>query len=332
MHKIHLGLSILLMIAGTTVSFGQTKALVGQYFQNLPAHAPALTGANEFMDFRLAVRQQWAGFEGAPSNVFLSGYSPIKNRGDMTRYQLMRLGTVKENKQPVIKFKHGVGAFLQSNKQDLFRQLRFNINYAVHIPVFQRTYLSFGVSAGFKNEKIDIANVNLKNEVDDATYQSLLNNGAETSDFNLSGGISLNSERYYVAYTALPLINAYMKGNEHLVDNHDYLRHQVLLGARFFLNQDVELIPNGFVRMDKSIPLLLDAGIRLRYQQKYWAGISYRNDETLIGMLGLTHDDRWKFSYSYEYGLSDFSKYHQGTHEVVLGVQLFNYNKYASMW
>ena len=313
-----------------TASFSQSRPLLGQYFQNLPAFAPALTGANDFLDIRFSYRQQWVGFEGAPRTVYLSAYSSLQNKEKETWPGTLRLG--EGDLDATIQLKHGIGGYLRYNEEGAFKQQDFNLNYAVHVPVFRRTYLSFGVSAGLNNEKVDIADITVKNGAGDETYQSYLSDGASNTYFNLTGGFALTSDRYYLAYSALPLLRTFVSGNEKVYQDESYMRHQILAGGRLYLNQDVELIPNGFLRIDKTMPVLFDAGLRLRYQQKYWTGLSYRNDGTFIGMLGLTFNDLLSLSYSYELGTSDISTYHHGTHEVLLGLQLFNFKRYTSMW
>lgn len=327
MKKIYLTIVIALIY---TTSYGQSKPLLGQYFQNLPAFAPALTGANDYLDIRLSYRQQWVGFEGAPRTVYLSAYSSLKSKEKNLQERSLRLE--EKNEASGTKLKHGIGGYLQSNEEGPFKQLDFNLNYAVHVPVFHRTYLSFGVSAGLNNEKIDIADITVKNGSIDQTYQSWLNDGTANTYLNLQGGFALNSDHYYVAYSTVPFLRTFLSGNENVYEDEDYMRHQIATGGRLYLNQDVELIPNGFVRIDKAMPLLFDAGMRVRYQQKYWTGVSYRNTGTIIGMLGLNVNDLWNLSYSYEYGVSDLSSYNSGTHEIVLGIQLFNYKRYTSMW
>ncbi|ELR73781.1 hypothetical protein C900_01391 [Fulvivirga imtechensis AK7] len=312
-------------------SFSQSRPLIGQYFQNLPAFAPALTGANDFLDLRLSMRQQWAGFDGGPQTYYLSGYGILKgNTADQYRYRSLRLGAPQSN-DIKMQLRHGVGGYILSDQVGPFKQLDVKLNYAVHVPVFHRTFLSFGVSAGLANDKVDISDVSVKNPIDN-TYQSYLQDGTSNTYFNLSGGLALNSDRYYISYSLAPLINTFAGGNEGTSIEDESVRHQILLGGRLTISQDVELLPNAFLRIDNTMDPLFDAGLRARYQQKYWVGISYRNSETLIGMLGLVVNDLWKISYSYEYGMGDFNTYNNGTHEIVLGVQLFNYNRYTSMW
>lgn len=312
--------------------FSQGRPLLGQYFQNMPAFAPALTGANEFLDIRLSVRQQWTGFEGAPRSYFLAGYGMIKgNAADQHRYRSLRLGSSGNSKEEA-RIRHGAGGYVQSDEQGAYKQFDFKLNYAVHVPVFHRTFFSFGVSAGLSNDKIDILDISVKNSMDDMTYQSYLENGTSNTYMNATAGLALNSDRYYVSYSLLPLFNTFVGGNESNHIKNTDMRHQILAGIRLALSQDVEVIPNGFLRLEETIPALFDAGVRVRFQQKYWMGVSYRNSDTFIGMLGLVVNDLWKISYSYEYGTGDFNTYNNGTHEFVIGVQLFNYRRYTSMW
>lgn len=322
-----------LMAAMALASYGQAKPLLGQYFQNLPAFAPALTGANDFLDLRLSTRQQWTGFEGAPSTYYLSAYGAIKGKvTDQYRYRSLRLGVSGPEEKTLLTLKHGIGGYIQSDVQGPYKQFDINVNYAVHIPVFRTTFLALGVSTGLSSDKVDIADINVKNGMDDLTYQAYLMDGTSSTYFNVTAGLALHSDRYYVSYSMMPLFSTFIGGNETAhIENMD-IRHQVMAGSRFFVSQDVELIPNGFVRIEKTMPVLFDAGLRVRYQQKYWAGLSYRNSDTIIGMLGIQFHDIWKLSYSYEYGTGSLSNYNNGTHEIVLGVQLFNYNRYTSMW
>src|SRR5690606_29174698 len=110
--------------------------------QNMPAFNPALAGANDFLDLRMGVRQQWMGFEGAPSTLYLSGYGTL---GGYKQQAHQRHSLRTEQPAPANSMsrasmiKHGLGANLQMDEQGPFQQMEFNLNYAVHVPVNYRT-------------------------------------------------------------------------------------------------------------------------------------------------------------------------------------------------
>src|SRR5690606_19536272 len=161
--------------------------------------------------------------------------------------------------------KQGLGGNLQTDEQGPFRQMEINLNYAVHIPVSHRTYLSMGLSPGIYHAKVDFSNVEVMDLDRDETYLNLLENGESSAFFQLSGGFSLYSDRYYAAYSMMQLTHAHIGGNESMNNEGKEVRHQFMGGYRFYLNQDFELVPNAFVRMEKTMPLLWDAGARIQY-------------------------------------------------------------------
>lgn len=327
--------TILIALFVLTVSIkvlGQTTPLVGQYFQNLPAFAPALTGANDYLDIRLSSRQQWAGFEDAPQTHFLSAYSSLnkkeanQNKTHSLPVANSNLGNLKN------RLRHGVGGYFQTDNAGAFSKTNFNLNYAIHVPVFRKTFLSFGVTTGITNSKIDVNDVTVKNQANDQTYLSYLENGGSNFNYNLAAGMALYSDRYYFSYSMRNMVQALISGNETFNSSNESRSHQFMVGSRHYLNQNVELIPNAFLRLENTMPALIDFGLRMRYQQKYWTGISYRNSGTVIGMLGMAFNDLLLLSYSYEYGTGELGSYTNGTHEIVLGLQLFNNKRFTSMW
>lgn len=217
------------------------------------------------------------------------------------------------------------------DEQGPFQQMEFNLNYAVHVPVNYRTYLALGLSPGIYNAKIDFLKVSV-NDPSDPTYDRLVENGESSTFFQLSGGLSLYSDRFYVGYSTMQLTRALLSGNEALNNKTQSMRHQVMGGYRFYLNQDIELVPNAFVRMEESVPLLWDAGARVQYKGTFWLGASYRNDDSLVGMLGLLLKDKFRVGYSYEHKMTGAANFNSSSHEIVLGLQLFNYSRYVSMW
>lgn len=336
MKHIFLAIAAILFLGSTAEA--QDKVLLGQYFQNMPAFNPALTGANDFLDLRMGYRQQWMGFDGAPKTMYLSGYGAINavEEKSYSRHSI-RTGELESNSNEVKNgflsgMKQGIGGNIQTDEQGPYSQLEVNLNYAVHVPVNYRTYLSFGLMPGIYTAKVDFSRVEVADMENDQAYQNLLENGETSTFFNLSGGVSLYSDRYYAAYSMMQLTHSLIGGNEALNNDGAEIRHQVMGGYRFYLNQDFELVPNAFIRMEKAMPVLWDAGARVQYKGQFWMGASYRNDDSLIGMLGMLYNDMVRIGYSYEHKTGTSETFNSGSHELTLGLQFFNHSRYISMW
>ena len=299
-----------------TSASAQTNPLLGQYFQNLQAYNPAHAGMNDYLDINMGIRQQWAGFEGSPRTLYLSANGILKfNRSTES--------TAKPG------FKHGLGGYLFSDKQGPYKQSEISLAYAAHVPLTSDLYLSLGASPAIYNAKVDMSDVWVKDMANDQTYQSMIANGSSNTYLHVNMGISLYSKNFYFSYSMAEAAKVSLSGNEEISDQ---MRHHILGGYRIDLENNFELMPNAFIRFDQTKPAFYEGGIRARYQENYWLGACYRNDHTYVGMLGFTFNDKYRLGYSFEYKTKDISRYSNGTHEINIGLRLFNHAGSASMW
>lgn len=307
----------------------QSNVLMSQYFQNMPAFAPGLTGSNDYLDIRTGYRQQWTGFEGAPKTFFLSSYGAIHTTYNPYKTNSARVSNISPYGKNDIKI--GLGGYIFLDELGAFRQLDAMTNLGVHVPIHDRTYLSLGMSTGVNKSEIDFSKLFVLDQ-DDARYESYVQNGPDNLYFKVNSGMAIYSPRFYLSYAAMHLVNSLISGNEPVNHSKQVIQHNILGGYRFSLSRKVELIPNAYVRYDTSSPLLFDAGTRLRYNRNFYIGISYRNDQSLISMAGVTLNDMFKIWYSYEYKFLNYQGFNPSSHEITLGIQLFNHEKYTTFW
>lgn len=315
-------------------SYAQTNEVVGQYYQNLPAYNPAHTGMNNFLDINLGFRQQWVGFNGSPKNIFLSAYGAVKANKKKTQAIDARAALNEElQSNPGIFRKHGLGGYITSNTQGSYKQREIAATYAYHIPVMRSTYVSVGMSPSLYMEKIDVMDITVKDQMNDQSYQSLFSNGNSYSSLQLNIGASIHSDKFYLSYSMRQAGKLSLSGNKDVFSSGITKRHHILGGIIFHANAKLDIIPHTFVRLDATRPALFELGVRGRYNQNVWGGLSYRNDRTIVGAFGILFKHKYKFCYSYEHknlGISkDFgiSNSSGGTHELVIGMQLFKYSK-----
>ncbi|MCG8310868.1 MAG: PorP/SprF family type IX secretion system membrane protein [Cytophagales bacterium] len=295
------------------------QALTSQYFQNLPAYSPAFTGANNFLDIRTAFRKQWTGFERSPQTAFISAYGAILPNHNPYKKTSRETGDreVYENN------KLGVGGYVFQHDQSPLSQSEAMFNLAVHVCVSEHSYLALGTSSGISNSRIDMDEITVL-DPNDPTYQSYLRNGSSNTFFNFNGSLGLYSPHYFMSYGMMQLINALISGNEQVNNERVSVRHNVLAGFRLYAGEKIELLSNIFYRFDKNRPDFVDVGLRLRYNGNLAAGIAYRSEDTYIMMLGFTVSDLMILGYSYEFLMSDSNAFNHSSHEIVLGVRLFN--------
>ena len=212
---------IVILLALSVETFGQGKVVIGQYFQNLPAFSPALTGANDYFDIRTGYRRQWAGFDGAPTTAFLSLYTPIRLKKNPFKANSLRTSSNAQyykggdkNNTKKGDTRLGIGGYVLLDDQGPFQELESMLSFAVHIPVSEKTYISLGASGGILRSSIDLGEITVVDDINDPTYLSYVNNGAANSFFNFTAGVGLHSDAFYVSYIAQQLTRTFLSGNE----------------------------------------------------------------------------------------------------------------------
>lgn len=326
----------LIALFAFSMSFAQTNALLGQYFQNMPAYSPAQAGMYDYLDINLGLRQQWTGFKGSPQTFYLNAYGVARSGKEKSAHESVEQGGSGETPALLVNqktaMKHGFGGYLLSDEQGPYKQSEIGLVYAIHTPIARGTYAAMGISPVLQTTKVDLSEVWVKDETNDDAYQTLLQNGASQTFLHLNIGLSVYSDKYYFSYGVIEGANIFLSGNEEINDTKTPIRHHILGGYRFFVSNNVELIPNTFIRLDPSEPAFFELGMRARYDRNIWTGLSYRNDHTLVGMFGLILNNKWKFGYAYEYKTTDITRYSNGSHEITLGMRLFNNVHHNPMW
>ena len=75
---------LLLALAGAGLSLqasAQQRPQYSQYMMNNYLLNPAVTGVEDFLDFKAGMRRQWVGLEGAPITYYASAHAAIGKTG-----------------------------------------------------------------------------------------------------------------------------------------------------------------------------------------------------------------------------------------------------------
>ncbi len=279
------------------------------------------------MDVRVGSRHQWVNFEGAPRTYFMSASGSLKlGETNGNKYNSLRVSNLNPYKQKNIKI--GVGGHVFDDRSGALQQFEAMASGAVHVPVSQNTYLSLGLATGINSFNLDLSDVAVLNPSTDQTYQSYLSDGSSKTRFRLTTGLAAYSDRFYVSYA---MMNTMMESGI-LEAGASKVIHHVLGGVVLNAGSSFEIIPNAYIRHIRDIPSILDVGVRVRYRQNPYIGISLRNNKALIMMLGMSYKDKVTIGYSYESHFSDVDTNLSGSHELFLGFRFFNHGKFIPMW
>jgi len=321
-------LSSFLLFVISVASFGQAPPRSTQYIFNNYLLNPAISGVESYMDLKMGYRQQWTGLEGAPVTSYVSFHAPIGNkyiRGSVNSFGGQGENPMSRsyvNSYTSSESHHGIGFHALSDKAGKLRQTNVNATYAYHLGLSQELNLSIGVSAGFSSLSIDVENVKVI-ETSDPLLNADNNNRIRP---DLGAGLWLYGPRYFAGISARQLLGNRLKNQNSQQTTLLYQNAHFYgtIGYKFFLMDDIALIPSSLISYASNSPITLDANLKMAFKDIIWVGGGFRNGDSYSLLAGFNVLSLVNLSYSYDVNVSRLQNMHSNTHEIVLGILLNN--------
>ncbi len=290
----HTGIIILSLIS--VVSYSQQDPQFSQYMYNQAYINPGYAGSSDMICLSGAIRQQWMGFPGKPASSFFNANAPLKPFG----------------------INSGVGLSILSDNLGFSNNLALSATYAYRLSVGSGT-LGIGIDLGFYNEALNAKWYTTEGgDMQPPSQDPAIPQEKESQiAFDMGFGLYYNTENLYFGISSAHLNKPTIKfetANPYLA-RHYY----AVAGYRFQLaNPLFEILPSMVFRTDARTNSF-DVSTLVRYNKKFWGGVSYRAGDALIGIIGLELFNGLRFGYSYDFTTSDLGNSSTGSHEFTLG-------------
>ncbi len=320
--------ALLLSVYISTLAFGQERPRSTQYIFNNYLINPAISGIDNYTDVKLGYRTQWRGLEGAPVTTYISAHAPIGEdfvRSSVNSFSGSGYNPLSRSyvdQYMAAEPHHGIGFYAMTDKAGRIRQTNASATYAYHLGLSVDVNLSLGVSAGFSSIGIDVANVVVDNSSDpllSADYNNRLRP-------DVGAGFWLYSPRFFLGVSAKQLVgySSVIENSKSISVPYQSASFYGTAGYKFFLDEDIAAIPSILVSYWLNSPAAIDANMKLAYQDKFWIGGSFRNNDSYSILAGFNMASLINLSYSYDVTSSALRSVNNGTHEIVLGILLNN--------
>jgi type IX secretion system PorP/SprF family membrane protein len=270
--------------------------MYSQYYWNDYVINPAFTGIKNTPRVQFGYRNQWSGFQGAPKTYTVGGHTGFEK-------QKMGLG----------------GMFFMDDQGGAIRQNGFMLNYSYQLKLNQNSGLSFGVSGILNQYSFNgsgISNIN-----PDATLQTNVTQLAPDMNFGIV--YHLNN-KLFIGLAANQLVQSRLgKFNNNLlnVSENQLIRHYNLSASYLTkINDKMDLEPYALLRTTFIKAPQAEFGGKITYKDLVFGGLSYRTNESVIGMAGIYYQN-FMLAYSYDFTLSAIRSYSSGSHELLLAYQ-----------
>lgn len=293
------------------LSYAQQDAQFSQYMFNSFYYNPAVAGVDGKANFFLTHRTQWLGYSasfdegGSPQTQMFSAMAPF-----------------------VFVTNTGVGLHVVRDVRGPFTSLEAQLSANYHFSVFEdKAKLSVGVRGGVYSQTV---NGNLFRFVDDsdAVAQYWIGRRETALKPDLAFGLWYRQEDFYVGLTGNHLLGSRISfGLDNLIDNALARNLYVTGGYNYPLNDQWLLQPSVMIKTIPEATLKttsVEVSVLGTYNQKFWGGLSFRQSDALIAMIGMypLKDNSMRVGYAFDYTISGRQGKAPTSHEVFLSYGL----------
>ena len=297
-------ISVCILFLMSNKNHAQQLPIYSQYMFNDYLINSAYAGTYEFTPVILNHRNQWIGFgESAPQT---SSISMHKSMGENS----------------------ALGSSMIYDKTHPISTTQMELSYAYHAILNGRSKIGLSMALGgtftmqqFINDSETYSNIT-NGQVDPVNQES----NSSVGDINF--GLILFSDYFDIGISIRNLLapeHTNTDSNDKINRAKYVLLHGTYLG-RNNPNNPFALVPSFVVRKMGLITYneLFEADFNLKivYRNKIWTGISYRTDEKAICTLVGFNTQKMFFGWSYDIGTSGLAPYHNGSHNIAMGLKI----------
>ncbi|MCF4102246.1 type IX secretion system membrane protein PorP/SprF [Gillisia sp. M10.2A] len=280
----------------------QQDPLFTQYMYNMSVINPGYaTDDPGMLNLGGIYRSQWVGIDGAPSTASFFAHTPVSERVELG------LSIVHDE----------IGDWVKENN--------ITADFAYVLPLNESSKLSLGVKGGITTFDANVSGLTL-NQLNDPAFQDM------NEVFPVFGvGAFWFGDKYYLGASAPNLFTAkHLENEQGLKRLGEENIHYFLTGGYVFdLNEDFKLKPAFMARGVEGAPLSVDITANVLMFDRLEAGIGYRFDESITGLINFAITPQLRIGYAYDRTTSNLGNYNDGTHEFLLlyNLDLFGLSK-----
>ena len=280
----------------------QTERQVSQFMFDHISINPGYAGSYDMITASAILRQQWFGFgDGTPQDIILNLDAPFK----------------------LFKRNHGIGLSIYSDNLGFNEDINLSLSYAYQISVGDGK-LGIGLGGGFVNRKL-VDPVWKYGEGPENGEDPTVPTGKQNEFiFDMSAGVFYKTDELYVGVSSTHLLEDEFiyqtegTGSTTLVNDKVVRHYYLTAGYNLQLsNPSFEFMPSLLIGSDGATTRI-DLNSIFRYNKKFWAGVTYRVGNAVVGMAGLEILNGVKIGYSYDFETTDLIGFQKGSHEIMV--------------
>jgi type IX secretion system PorP/SprF family membrane protein len=271
---------------------GQILPAFRQFYFNPYLFNPAFAGTSDYVEATVFYRQQWLGFNNAPSATGFTLQYPTHDRVS-------------------------VGMNFIAQETVALRTTSIQATFAYRIPISYNQFLFFGLSgvAGYNNLNLDNA---------DYSNDPAILNAASTRFYgDANFGLLYQLGNLRVSFALPKLFGQPFYSPSDLVNvRYSQIRNQLYSMSYKFNAGNFSFEPYALYRVNRDLQNWWEGAMLVYFKEKIWTGVSYNNTQGLGFFLGMDFNEKFRFGYSYELPPANAEFVSTSSHEVHLKLRL----------
>jgi type IX secretion system PorP/SprF family membrane protein len=288
-HSLLKYLSAILVAMSTTAVLAQQDPQFTHYMYNMSVINPAYATENkDVINMGGIYRAQWVGIEGAPTTQSFFAHKPLSKNVEM-----------------------GI-SIVHDEIGDVVHESNIFADFAYVLSLSERTRLSFGIKAGVTLFSANFNGFQYTDPVLDPAFQNNINQTFP----NIGAGTYLFGDNYYLGFSAPNLMTSrHLETNNGVVGSGVESVHFFLTGGYVFTfngNDNFKLKPAFMAKGVEGAPVSIDLTTNVLFNNRFEAGVGYRVDDSVSGLVGFYVTPTLRIGYSYDYTLSNLRSFNSG--------------------
>lgn len=286
-------LIILMVVLFSIIVRGQQDPQFTHYMYNMSVINPAYATDNpDVMNIGGLYRSQWVGAVGGPVTGTFFAHKPLSKRVEM-----------------------GV-SFVHDEIGDVVNENNVYVDFAYVLPLSEKTKLSFGAKGGATFFDTNFNGFVYTDPLPDPAFQ---NNISKVFP-NIGAGMYLFGDNYYAGISVPNLLmTKHLERQSGITTTGVEAMHYFITGGYVFTfngNDNFKLKPAFMAKAVSGAPLSLDVTANALINNFFEFGVGYRKGDAVSGLVNFYVTPTLRIGYSYDYTLTNLSKFNSGSHEV----------------
>ena len=296
------------ILLGAGATLGQQFPIRSLGMLNPFQDHPAAAGSRECLDMHMGFRNQWSGFEGAPTTGFANLHGKLQTNGPNFS---------------------GIGGRIVTDEAAAWSSLMISLAYSYNLKLTNGSRLAAGLGLGVFQQRLNWSGIELPDPQVQVSDDPAFVGASQLVAPLLDASVWYYNRDFYGGLT----IGNMTQPAVSQVAGSTRLRRYVTAtaGAQVEIDGPWTLQPVATVRAASGVPVAVDLAAFMDYNGVFGIGAGYRNQSALMAMFKVSIAEYISVGYAYDWTLSTLNAASPTTHELVIAINACDGNPHGAI-